>query len=195
MNDCREEEINTSPLESDRNQEMFDFTPSPFSVKEDWILTRARWSFGGMSPPSFWFGLLCGEQYELRLSNSASQSLGLSLCLSSSPHCLPFSSSSSFLILDLCSCYSLWLACFSPLPFLQADSYFKSPLKSHPLADASSLTTLSYSSCHTVFCYTHLFISFRAFVLVSHSCLKKVPLTGGLVTENNRNLYSHSSGT
>ena len=33
MNDCREEEINTSPLEADGNQEVFDFTSSPFSVK------------------------------------------------------------------------------------------------------------------------------------------------------------------
>ena len=32
MNDCREE-INTSPLEADGNQEVFDFTPSPFSIK------------------------------------------------------------------------------------------------------------------------------------------------------------------
>ena len=31
MNDYRQIEINTSSLEVDRNQEMFDFTPSPFS--------------------------------------------------------------------------------------------------------------------------------------------------------------------
>ena len=30
MNDCREEEINTFPLEADGNQEVFDFTLSPF---------------------------------------------------------------------------------------------------------------------------------------------------------------------
>ena len=28
----------TPPLEADGNQEMFDFTPSPFSIKEAWIL-------------------------------------------------------------------------------------------------------------------------------------------------------------
>ena len=35
MNDCREEEINTSLPEADGKQEMFDFTRSPFSIKED----------------------------------------------------------------------------------------------------------------------------------------------------------------
>ena len=34
MNVYREEEINTSLLEADGNQEVFDFAPSPFSVKE-----------------------------------------------------------------------------------------------------------------------------------------------------------------
>ena len=34
MNDCRKEEINISLLEADGNQEMFDFTPSPLSIKE-----------------------------------------------------------------------------------------------------------------------------------------------------------------
>ena len=33
MNDCREEEINTCLPEADGNQEVFDFTPSPFSIK------------------------------------------------------------------------------------------------------------------------------------------------------------------
>ena len=33
------QEINTAALEADQNQEMFDFTPSPFSIKEAWILT------------------------------------------------------------------------------------------------------------------------------------------------------------
>ena len=37
MNDCREEEINTSLLEAGGNQEVFDFTPSPFSVKEPYL--------------------------------------------------------------------------------------------------------------------------------------------------------------
>ena len=34
MNDCREGEINTAPKEADLNQEVFDFTSSPFSIKE-----------------------------------------------------------------------------------------------------------------------------------------------------------------
>ena len=33
MNDSREEEINTSPLEADGNQEALDFSPSLFSIK------------------------------------------------------------------------------------------------------------------------------------------------------------------
>ena len=36
MSVYREEEMNTSPL----NQEMFDLTPSPFSVRAAWILTQ-----------------------------------------------------------------------------------------------------------------------------------------------------------
>ena len=32
-NDHREEEINTSPLEADGDLEVFDFTPTPFTVK------------------------------------------------------------------------------------------------------------------------------------------------------------------
>ena len=34
MNGHRKEEMNTSPLEADWHQEMFDFTPSPFSKKK-----------------------------------------------------------------------------------------------------------------------------------------------------------------
>ena len=34
MNDYRKEEINTSYPEADWKQEMFEFMPSPFSVKE-----------------------------------------------------------------------------------------------------------------------------------------------------------------
>ena len=34
MNDCRKEEISTSLLEADQNQEMFDFTVSTFSIKK-----------------------------------------------------------------------------------------------------------------------------------------------------------------
>ena len=33
-------------LQSGWNQEMSDFAPSPFSIKEAWILTQARWFFG-----------------------------------------------------------------------------------------------------------------------------------------------------
>ena len=62
-----------------------DFTPSSFSIKGDWVLTRIRW-FWGYSPPYFRFadflnkvvipapatclsiiGLLCGEQLKLRM--------------------------------------------------------------------------------------------------------------------------------
>ena len=43
----QEEEINTSPLKADGNQEVFDFTPSLFSIKEAWILTQAKWFFAG----------------------------------------------------------------------------------------------------------------------------------------------------
>ena len=35
MKDCREEEINISPPEADGNEEVFDFTPSPFSCKRN----------------------------------------------------------------------------------------------------------------------------------------------------------------
>ena len=45
-NEYRKEEINTSSLETDQKQEMFDFTFSPFSIKEAWILIQARWFFG-----------------------------------------------------------------------------------------------------------------------------------------------------
>ena len=33
MNDYSEEEINIFPPEADGNQEVFDFTPSPFSIE------------------------------------------------------------------------------------------------------------------------------------------------------------------
>ena len=45
VSDCREKEVNTPPLEADGNQEVFDFTPSPFSIKGAWILIQARWFF------------------------------------------------------------------------------------------------------------------------------------------------------
>ena len=49
MNHCREEEANISPLEADQNQEMFDITLSPFSIKEAWILDRQDGSLGHKS--------------------------------------------------------------------------------------------------------------------------------------------------
>ena len=36
LNDYRKEEISTSPPEADQIQEMFNFTSSPFSIKEFW---------------------------------------------------------------------------------------------------------------------------------------------------------------
>lgn len=46
VDECTEEEINTWPLEADRNRETSDFTPFPFSTEEAWIRTQARRSFG-----------------------------------------------------------------------------------------------------------------------------------------------------
>ena len=42
----QKEEINTFRLKADGNQEVFDFTPSLFSIKEAWLL-QARWFFAG----------------------------------------------------------------------------------------------------------------------------------------------------
>ena len=47
MKDCREEEINTFPLEADGNQEVFDFTLSPFRIKESEFKLRQDGSLGG----------------------------------------------------------------------------------------------------------------------------------------------------
>ena len=44
VNDCRKEL--TPLLQSGWNQEMSDFAPSPFSIRETWILTQARWFSG-----------------------------------------------------------------------------------------------------------------------------------------------------
>ena len=91
MNDYRKEEINSSPLEADGNQETFDFTPSPFSIKEAGTLTQARWFFGTqfhhlLGLLTFWMKSLfltptthlsiywpAGEQYELGLGNNMSK--------------------------------------------------------------------------------------------------------------------------
>ena len=45
VNDYRKEL--TPLLQSGWNQEMSDFAPSPFSIRETWILTQARWFSGG----------------------------------------------------------------------------------------------------------------------------------------------------
>ena len=89
MNGCRKEDINTSSLESDWNQEVFEFAPSHFSIKEAWILTQTRWFFGTwvhhfLGLLAFQIKLLflypvpclsiywpvCSEQYELGLSKT-----------------------------------------------------------------------------------------------------------------------------
>ena len=46
VNDCRQGEINTFPPEADQNQGILGFTPSPFSIKEVWILSQPKWFFG-----------------------------------------------------------------------------------------------------------------------------------------------------
>ena len=85
--------MNISPTEADPNQEMFDFTPSPFSIKEACILTQARWFFRACSsqfagfpnkvviPCLLIIGLLCSEQYKLRLGNRPVVWFALIKCL------------------------------------------------------------------------------------------------------------------
>ena len=53
-NDHREEEIYTSPLEADGDLEVFDFTPTPFTVKTKPNLNSdsGKMVLWGMSPPS-----------------------------------------------------------------------------------------------------------------------------------------------
>ena len=53
-NDHREEEINTSPLEADGDLEVFDFTPTPFTVKTKPNLNSdsGKMVLWGMSPLS-----------------------------------------------------------------------------------------------------------------------------------------------
>ena len=68
----------THPLpEADRNQEMFDFTPSPFSIKKAWILTQARWVLWGTSPPSSQFA---GFPNKVTIPCSSNLSLDLLAC-------------------------------------------------------------------------------------------------------------------
>ena len=49
MSDFREEEFSPSPLEAAGNQEVLDFTTSPFTIKGACILTQAREFFGSES--------------------------------------------------------------------------------------------------------------------------------------------------
>ena len=53
MSDCREEEINISPLEVNGNQEVFDFSPSPFGIKEPEFRLRQDGSNPLSSFPGF----------------------------------------------------------------------------------------------------------------------------------------------
>ena len=46
MNNYKKKGIKTAPAAADQNQEMFDFTPSPFSIKETWMLTQESWLLG-----------------------------------------------------------------------------------------------------------------------------------------------------
>ena len=58
MSDCREEEINISPLEANGNQEVFDFSPSPFGIKEPEFRLRQDGFWGGYESTVFsvcWF--------------------------------------------------------------------------------------------------------------------------------------------
>ena len=89
MHGCRKKEMNTSPPEFDWNQEVFEFSPSHFNIKEAWILTQRKWSFGTwlnrfLGLLAFRIKLLfpypvpclsiywpvCSEQYELGLSKT-----------------------------------------------------------------------------------------------------------------------------
>ena len=51
MNEGQKEEINLSPLEVAWNQEMFDFTPSPFSIRDANSGKMVLWD---VSLPSSW---------------------------------------------------------------------------------------------------------------------------------------------
>ena len=81
MNDCGQIDVNTPPLEADGNQEVFDFTPSPFSIKEAGWVSGSWIHFLRGLPPFRIHSLflapatrlsICwpGEQYELGLGNT-----------------------------------------------------------------------------------------------------------------------------
>ena len=55
--------------EADGNQEVFDFTPSPFSIKGTWILTQAPLVFG----PSSWFAGFLNKAILLNKANFSPQ--------------------------------------------------------------------------------------------------------------------------
>ena len=88
MNECREEEINTSPPEMG-TRKCLPLLP-PLLVQKAWILTQARWFFGAwvhhpLGLLTFWIkslflastthllivGLFGSEHYQLRLSNTS----------------------------------------------------------------------------------------------------------------------------
>ena len=54
VNDPEEDEINTSPLEADGNQEVFDFILSPVSRKGTWISNSRKMFLWDASSPSLW---------------------------------------------------------------------------------------------------------------------------------------------
>ena len=89
MNDCREEEINTSPPEEPGSAWLYSL---PFCTKRAWILTLVRWFFGArvhhpLGLLTFWIkslflastthllivGLFGSEHYQLRLNNTSVQ--------------------------------------------------------------------------------------------------------------------------
>ena len=46
VNDCRHRKWTHPPRQGDGIQEVFDFPPSPFRIKEAWIVIQAAWFFG-----------------------------------------------------------------------------------------------------------------------------------------------------
>ena len=85
MNGCRKEEINTSPLESGQNQEIFDFTHSPFSIKGAGILTEGKMVLWDTSPPSSWSA---GFPNEVAIPCPNNRSLNSLVCHAASRKCL-----------------------------------------------------------------------------------------------------------
>ena len=84
MNACRAEEINTSPPGADGNQEMFGFTPSPFSKKER-EPNSGKMVLWETSPPSSWFA---GFPNKVAISCPNKSSLNLLACHAASSRTL-----------------------------------------------------------------------------------------------------------